>query len=193
MRVGLLVTCLVDLMRPSIGLAAPRLADGGDLRPNLQRYRAGLAELLRNRTVIAMSAVSALRSSTQITLMTFLPLFLAYKYGLDAAGMGLYLSVLSLLGVFSPMIGDALNIPRMRQNGHQIAVSRLGSWPSTSSMARPRLVLVDERPRTLEHRNAVFHEEPHHPVTRDRDREQRDQQTWQEAHRLFVDLCRSLE
>jgi FSR family fosmidomycin resistance protein-like MFS transporter len=90
-------------------MAAPRLADGGDLRPNLQRYRAGLAELLRNRTVIAMSAVSALRSSTQITLMTFLPLFLAYKYGLDAAGMGLYLSVLSLLGVFSPMIGGPIS------------------------------------------------------------------------------------
>jgi FSR family fosmidomycin resistance protein-like MFS transporter len=89
--------------------AAPHLAHCGDLRPNLRRYRAGLADLPRHRTVIGMSAVSALRSSTQICLMTFLPLWLAYHYQLDPAGIGVYISVLAALGVFSPMIGGPIS------------------------------------------------------------------------------------
>jgi len=90
-------------------LAAPRLSDDTELRPTLQRYRASLAELLRNRTILAMSLVSGLRSATQTTLMTFLPLFLAYKYGLDAAGIGIYLTALAALGILSPLMGGPVS------------------------------------------------------------------------------------
>ncbi len=90
-------------------LLAPRLTGGGEQRPSLARYRAGLAVLLRNRTVLAMALVSALRSTAQIVLMTFLPLFLAYRYELDAAGIGFYVSVLASLGVFSPLVGGPVS------------------------------------------------------------------------------------
>ena len=49
-------------------MAAPRLTDGTEVRPTLRRYRASLVELLRNRTILAMSLVSGLRSATQTTL-----------------------------------------------------------------------------------------------------------------------------
>src|SRR3954447_6528376 len=42
-------------------IAAPKLSRR-EARPNLKRYRAGLAEILRNRTILAMSLVSDLRS-----------------------------------------------------------------------------------------------------------------------------------
>jgi MFS family permease len=90
-------------------LAAPRLSDDTELRPTLQRYRANLADLLRNRTILAMSLVSGLRSATQTTLMTFLPLFLAYRYGLDAAGIGIYLTALAALGILSPLMGGPVS------------------------------------------------------------------------------------
>jgi MFS family permease len=88
---------------------APRLTQPGEARPSLQRYRANLGELLRNRTILAMSVVSALRTCTQTTLMTFLPLFLVFHYGLDAAHIGFYLTALAALGIFSPMIGGPIS------------------------------------------------------------------------------------
>jgi MFS family permease len=41
--------------------------------------------------------------------MTFLPLFLVYNYGLDAAHIGFYLTALAALGIFSPMIGGPIS------------------------------------------------------------------------------------
>ena len=90
-------------------LSAPKLTQQDQERPSLQRYRANLGELLRNRTILAMSAVSGLRTCTQTTLMTFLPLFLVYHYGLDAAHIGFYLTALAALGIFSPMIGGPIS------------------------------------------------------------------------------------
>jgi MFS transporter, FSR family, fosmidomycin resistance protein len=90
-------------------LIAPRLSQPNEERPTLRRYRANLHELLRNRTIVAMSLVSALRTCTQVTLMTFLPLYLTFNYGLDAAHIGLYLTALAALGIFSPLIGGPLS------------------------------------------------------------------------------------
>ena len=89
-------------------IVAPKLSRP-EARPNLKRYRAGLAEILRNRTILAMSLVSGLRSATQTTLQVFLPLFLAYTYGLDAAGIGFYLTALAILGVLSPLLGGPVS------------------------------------------------------------------------------------
>jgi MFS family permease len=90
-------------------LIAPRLSPPGEKRPTLRGYRANLADLLRNRTIVAMSLVSALRTCTQSTLMAFLPLFLTYTYGLDAAHIGFYLTALAALGLFSPLIGGPVS------------------------------------------------------------------------------------
>src|SRR5919206_1573973 len=89
-------------------IIAPKLSRA-EARPSLQRYRAGLGEILRNRTILAMSLVSGLRSATQTTLQAFLPLFLAYTYGLDAAGIGFYLTALAILGVLSPLVGGPVS------------------------------------------------------------------------------------
>ncbi len=89
-------------------VVAPKLSRV-EARPTLRRYRAGLVEILRNRTILAMSLVSGLRSATQTTLQTFLPLFLAYSYGLDAASMGFYLTALAILGVLSPLLGGPVS------------------------------------------------------------------------------------
>jgi FSR family fosmidomycin resistance protein-like MFS transporter len=123
-------------------LAAPKFAQSGDLRPNLRRYRAGLAELLRNRTVIGMSAVSALRSSTQVCLMAFLPLFLAYQYGLDPAGMGLYLSILAALGIFSPMIGGPISDRVGRRPVLLVGLLAIGGLGLLVPIAPPGLPLM---------------------------------------------------
>jgi MFS family permease len=88
---------------------APRLSGAVVERLSAARYRAGLQLLLRNRTVMSMALVSALRSSTQVVLLTFLPLYLTFQYQLDAAAVGLYVSVLASLGVLSPMIGGPIS------------------------------------------------------------------------------------
>jgi MFS family permease len=85
------------LPRPESGLAAPR------------HYLAGLWSLVTNRTISGMSLVSALRTASQNTIMTFLPLFLSTHHLADARQVGLYVGILSSLGIFSPMISGPIS------------------------------------------------------------------------------------
>ena len=109
-------------------MVAPRLTDGTEGRPTLRRYRASLVELLRNRTILAMSLVSGLRSATQTTLMTFLPLFLATSTTWTPPGIGFYLTALAALGILSPLTGGPVSTASGAARCCSWASSPWGCW-----------------------------------------------------------------
>lgn len=92
---------------------APLPTGAGD---RLTAYRQVVGALLANPTVLALSAVSALRTAAQSSLSAFLPLYLAFAHGLGPELVGLYLSALFALGTVSPLLGG-------------IASDRLGRRP----------------------------------------------------------------
>lgn len=88
--------------KPKTAAAQPREAEG----QSLASYRAGLAQLLRNRSLMLLSTSGAFRSMTQNALLTFLPLFLAREMGWGMAAVGMGLFALQAAGlVASPVAG----------------------------------------------------------------------------------------
>jgi MFS family permease len=69
-------------------------------------YARGLSELFRNRVLIFLTVGSSFRSLTQTTLLTFLPVFLAYEMGYSPAVVGTSMFLLQAAGFLaSPVAG----------------------------------------------------------------------------------------
>ncbi|TRZ70117.1 MAG: MFS transporter [Rhodocyclaceae bacterium] len=64
----------------------------------LGEYAQGLRGLFRNRTLILLATSSAFRSMTQATLLTFLPVFLAYEMGYSPLWVGACMFMLQAAG-----------------------------------------------------------------------------------------------
>lgn len=90
-------------------IGMPRVPTGGTARLELGAYRDAMRVLLSNPTVLGMSAVSALRTGAQTALNAFLPIYLAYTFGMTPAEYGPYLSALLALGILSPLVGGAVS------------------------------------------------------------------------------------
>lgn len=69
-------------------------------------YAQGLGALFRNRVLIMLAVGSAFRSMTQTTLLTFLPVFLAYEMGYSTVWIGACMFMLQAAGfAASPVAG----------------------------------------------------------------------------------------
>ena len=106
---GALMACLILAYMGSLKLAgknrrrpAPPEADGQSLR----EYAQGLRALLRNRLLILLAVSSSFRSMTQTTLLTFLPVFLAYEMDYPPLWVGACMFMLQAAGFLaSPLAG----------------------------------------------------------------------------------------
>ncbi len=75
----------------------------------LAAYAAGFRSLIRNRTLILLSVGSAFRSMTQTTLLTFLPVFLAYEMGYSPVWVGGCMFILQAAGFIAAPIAGQLS------------------------------------------------------------------------------------
>jgi MFS transporter, FSR family, fosmidomycin resistance protein len=92
---GIVIGLLYILFGTEGGLAVPRARD----------YRKAVWEdVLKNRTVFALVAVSTLRAMGQTALAVFLPLYLSLHLQLSAAATGAYMSVLFLFAGMAPAV-----------------------------------------------------------------------------------------
>ncbi len=72
----------------------------------LSEYAKGFRELFRNKTILLLAVSSAFRSMTQTTLLTFLPVFLAYEMGYSPVWVGGCMFLLQAAGLIaSPIAG----------------------------------------------------------------------------------------
>ena len=73
---------------------------------SLKNYMRDFASLLRNRALMLVSCSSAFRTMTQVGLLTFLPVYLAYELGYSPFVVGICLSLLQVAGfIAAPFAG----------------------------------------------------------------------------------------
>jgi sugar phosphate permease len=72
----------------------------------LKNYLRGFASLLKNRGLVLVSVGAAFRTMTQVGMLTFLPVYLAYELGYSPLVTGICLTLLQVAGfVAGPVAG----------------------------------------------------------------------------------------
>ena len=74
-----------------------------------KNYLSGFASLLKNKTLMLIACSSAVRSMTQIGLMTFLPVYLAYELHYSPLVVGVCLTVLQVAGFMGAPVAGHLS------------------------------------------------------------------------------------
>jgi len=103
---GILIALLLFVFLGTLQLKGKKREASSDGGQSLRGYFQGLPELFRNRGLILLSMSSAFRSLTQNTLLTFLPVFLAYELGYSPFLVGACMFALQTAGfAASPVAG----------------------------------------------------------------------------------------
>lgn len=132
---GLLMSLLLLLALGRLQVQRKRQAAaageaGDELAQTFADYRRGLANLLRNRSLLLLSTSSAFRAMTQNALLVFLPLFLARELGYSPVVIGACLFALQAAGFAAAPVAGHLS----DRHGRRSVV--------TASMAMTAVVLV---------------------------------------------------
>ena len=104
---GMVIACLLMACMGTLQLASKsKLLATEPEGQSVQEYVHGLRGLFKNRVLILLATSSAFRSMTQTTLLTFLPMFLAYEMGYSPLWVGGCLFALQAAGfVAAPIAG----------------------------------------------------------------------------------------
>src|SRR5688572_13952953 len=109
---GFVMAVMILTMLGALSMASPRDKDainaGGAAR-GLRSHLRDFASLLRNRSLMLISCSAAFRTMTQVGLLTFLPVYLAYELGYSPFVVGICLSVLQVAGFIAAPIGGHLS------------------------------------------------------------------------------------
>jgi MFS family permease len=107
---GLLMSCLLVAMLGSMRVGAKKANVKGDGPvQSLGDYFHGVPALLRNRSLILLTASSAFRSMTQNALLTFLPVYLAYEMHYPPLWVGAGMFALQAAGFAATPIAGHLS------------------------------------------------------------------------------------
>jgi len=109
---GLVMSVLILLLLGafSISHAGDKNAiNAGGAARGFRGYLRDSATLLRNKALILVSCSSAFRTMTQVGLLTFLPVYLAYELDYSPFLVGVFLTVLQVAGFIASPIGGHLS------------------------------------------------------------------------------------
>ena len=76
---------------------------------NIRRYLQDLLSLLRDRTLMLICVSAGFRTLTQVGLLVFLPVYLAYEQGYSPLAVGLCMTVMQVAGLIAGPIGGHLS------------------------------------------------------------------------------------
>lgn len=76
---------------------------------NMRRYLQDLLSLLRDRTLMLICISAGFRTLTQVGLMVFLPVYLAYEQGYSPLAVGLCMTVMQVAGLIAGPIAGHLS------------------------------------------------------------------------------------
>src|SRR5688572_8065999 len=109
---GLVMALTILVLLGALTMAASgdknALNAAGDKR-SAKDYTRDFMSLMRNRALMLISCSAALRSLTQVGLLTFLPVYLAYELNYSPFVVGICLSVLQIAGLIAGPIGGHLS------------------------------------------------------------------------------------
>lgn len=110
---GAVMACVLLAYLGSLQLASKKKARPAESAApegqSIKEYAQGLRGLLRNRMLILLATSSAFRSMTQTTLLTFLPLFLAYEMGYSPVWVGACMFLLQAAGFAAAPVAGHLS------------------------------------------------------------------------------------
>jgi MFS family permease len=107
---GAVMACVILAYLGTLRLAAKKKALSQESEgQTVKEYVRGLGELVKNKTLIFLTVSSAFRAMTQTTLLTFLPVFLAYEMGYDPRWVGGCLFLLQAAGFAAAPIAGHLS------------------------------------------------------------------------------------
>ena len=107
---GAVMACLILAYMGTLRLASKNKQAAAESEgQSVQEYARGLRGLFRNRVLILLATSSAFRSMTQTTLLTFLPVFLAYEMGYSPLWVGGCMFALQAAGFAAAPIAGHLS------------------------------------------------------------------------------------
>ena len=75
-------------------------------RPTVKNYMSGIKDMLSQRSVLAIMIAGVFMSMGRLSILTFLPIYLAEDLGYSTLGLGFYFMLLYLMGMVSqPIMG----------------------------------------------------------------------------------------
>ena len=111
---GLVMAVLILMLVGALG-AADRRDDNTEVNANsgqgwnMRRYLQDLLGLVRNRTLMLICVSAGFRTMTQVGLLVFLPVYLAYEQGYSPIAVGVCMTVLQVAGMIAGPIGGHLS------------------------------------------------------------------------------------
>ncbi len=109
---GLIMSALIVFLLGAFSMSRAMDGDainaGGEAR-GVRAYLRDFTSLLRNKTLMLISASSAFRTMTQAGLLTFLPVYLAYELNYSPLAVGACLTVMQIAGFIAAPIGGHLS------------------------------------------------------------------------------------
>jgi sugar phosphate permease len=109
---GLVMAAMILAMLGALSVAGAKDRDAinarGEAR-DLKSHLRDFASLLKNRSLMLISCSAAFRTMTQVGLLTFLPVYLAYELDFSPFAVGVCLSVLQVAGFIAGPIGGHLS------------------------------------------------------------------------------------
>jgi FSR family fosmidomycin resistance protein-like MFS transporter len=107
---GVLMAALILILLGAFNVSKDNNANDINARAaepfSVRKYMADFASLLRNKALILVAISSMVRTFTQVGLLTFLPLYLAYELGYNPFLVGVCMAVLQIAGfAASPVAG----------------------------------------------------------------------------------------
>lgn len=109
---GFVMASMILLMLGALTMARTR--EDGSINAaagswNARQYLRDFVSLLRNKGLMLVSCSSAFRTMTQVGLLTFLPVYLAYELGYSPFVVGICLTVLQVAGFIAAPIAGHLS------------------------------------------------------------------------------------
>jgi MFS family permease len=107
LRINTLLGVVLGLTLLFLLKESARMKRPGGKQATWADYRAGVVGMLHNSVLLRLSMISSLRSMGQIGLMTTLPLYITFGFGVtDSRVVGFHLSMLTLASLFAgPVLG----------------------------------------------------------------------------------------
>lgn len=111
---GLVMAILIVVLVGA--LATARARDDGEVNAgaveskwNMRQYLRDLGGLLRDRTLMLICVSAGFRTLTQVGLLVFLPVYLAYEQGYSPLAVGVCMTVMQVAGLIAGPIGGHLS------------------------------------------------------------------------------------
>lgn len=140
---GVLMSCLILLYLGTLRFGAQNRATGAVVEgQSVKEYVRGLRQLFGDRTLIMVTGSSAFRSMTQNTLLTFLPLFLAYEMHFSSFGVGVGMFVLHAAGLAASPIAGHLSDTVGRRRIITISMAMAAVVLSVMAFTGPSQVII---------------------------------------------------